>query len=224
MLRQGASLQEIAAILRHRSIETTTIYASEIHTFADLKGKRLTMPEPGSVAFVGITEAFKAVGWDIKKDFSKVLQLKKSDGISALKDGTVDVYADLMGPGHPLPTELARTKDVRFIPVPQDIVKQVTASGLSEEFTIEPNLYKGQTEAINSFGQGGGVHTFAAFPEEDAYQLVKTYWDDKEAANKVHAIIATTTLENQGRLYKKTVAPIHSGALRYFKEVGAIKD
>jgi site-specific recombinase XerD len=27
MLRQGASLQDIAAILRHRSIETTQIYA-----------------------------------------------------------------------------------------------------------------------------------------------------------------------------------------------------
>jgi site-specific recombinase XerD len=27
MLRQGASLQEIAALLRHRSIETTQIYA-----------------------------------------------------------------------------------------------------------------------------------------------------------------------------------------------------
>lgn len=27
MLRQGASLYEIAAVLRHRSIETTTIYA-----------------------------------------------------------------------------------------------------------------------------------------------------------------------------------------------------
>jgi site-specific recombinase XerD len=27
MLRQGASLQEISALLRHRSIETTQIYA-----------------------------------------------------------------------------------------------------------------------------------------------------------------------------------------------------
>jgi len=27
MLRQGASLQEIAVVLRHRSIETTEIYA-----------------------------------------------------------------------------------------------------------------------------------------------------------------------------------------------------
>jgi site-specific recombinase XerD len=27
MLRHGASLQEIAAVLRHRSIETTAIYA-----------------------------------------------------------------------------------------------------------------------------------------------------------------------------------------------------
>jgi site-specific recombinase XerD len=27
MLRQGASLQEIAGVLRHRSIETTEIYA-----------------------------------------------------------------------------------------------------------------------------------------------------------------------------------------------------
>jgi site-specific recombinase XerD len=27
MLRQGASLQEIATVLRHRSIETTQIYA-----------------------------------------------------------------------------------------------------------------------------------------------------------------------------------------------------
>jgi site-specific recombinase XerD len=27
MLRQGASLQDIAAVLRHRSVETTQIYA-----------------------------------------------------------------------------------------------------------------------------------------------------------------------------------------------------
>jgi integrase/recombinase XerD len=33
MLRQGASLQDISAILRHRSIETTQIYAK-----VDVKG------------------------------------------------------------------------------------------------------------------------------------------------------------------------------------------
>ena len=35
MLRQGASLQEISALLRHRSVETTQIYAK-----VDVKGLR----------------------------------------------------------------------------------------------------------------------------------------------------------------------------------------
>jgi site-specific recombinase XerD len=37
MLRQGASLQEIAAILRHRSIETTQIYAKvDVNTLREI--------------------------------------------------------------------------------------------------------------------------------------------------------------------------------------------
>jgi integrase len=46
MLRQGASLQEIAALLRHRSVETTQIYAK-----VDVKAlQKIAQPWPGGAS------------------------------------------------------------------------------------------------------------------------------------------------------------------------------
>ena len=64
--------------------------------------------------------------------------------------------------------------------------------------------------------------TTASLPEETAYQLVKSVFDNFEQFKRLHPAFAQLTKEEM--ITKGLSAPLHPGALRYYREVGLLPE
>ena len=62
----------------------------------------------------------------------------------------------------------------------------------------------------------------ASLPEEAAYALTKATFENLEALRQAVPAARNTTLENAVRFVGGAI-PYHEGALRYFREAGALK-
>jgi len=86
---------------------------------------------------------------------------------------------------------------------------------------IPGGLYRGSPYDVYTFGVGAVVTTTSSLPEKVAYQLVKAIFENYGEFIRLHP--AFKKLEKQGMVVNSITAPLHRGALRYYKEVGLIK-
>lgn len=195
---------------------------SGIKAFADLKGKKLALGEVATAAAYAAVRMFEAAGMDMKTDFAKVLYLKKEDQVSALKDGTAEVYIDQSYAGNARAIDLASSLDIRLIPVPADIVAKVVPLGYVP-MTIKGGSYRGISEDIATFGNAGGMFCWADADEQAIYAIVKAFWEHKAEVDAISALNKDHTIQMQADTYGNMVVPMHPGALKYFKEKGVIR-
>lgn len=85
---------------------------------------------------------------------------------------------------------------------------------------IQPNTYKGQTEAVQTIGVKCGVICSSDMDEELAYQLAKCLYENAKEMVTGNQFFAD--LSDVSFLVDYTV-PLHPGAERFYKEVGLIK-
>ena len=117
--------------------------------------------------------------------------------------------------------ELSANTEVRLVSIPDDVLLQfINDVGGVIKYVIPENVYKGQTEAVTTFG--GVVMLFARddLPEESAYKLTKVFWDNLPALNQDRSF---AHLKNEQAYIKELTVPYHPGALKYFKEKGLVE-
>jgi len=60
-------------------------------------------------------------------------------------------------------------------------------------------------------------------PEKMAYDIVKAVFTHLDQLHRAIKPAKATTVENTAKFIGKTTIPFHPGAIKYFKEIGAIK-
>ena len=73
----------------------------------------------------------------------------------------------------------------------------------------------------NSLAVGTFTATRADMPEDDMYTFTKAFFENLKQSDPVHASAKQYTLK--GSLANPTI-PCHTGAIRYYKEIGAWTD
>jgi TRAP transporter TAXI family solute receptor len=152
------------------------------------------------------------------EDFISMPRLSSKEQVTAMKDGTTDV---ITFPGHPPApyfSELSNDMDVNFIPLDED-----KAIAICEELpfytykAISAGTYKGQDRDVMCVGFSMILAVREDFPEDLAYQLVKTLFTDIEELKDVHPVYKeldyTIATSYRGSAY-------HGGAVTYYKEEG----
>ena len=87
-------------------------------------------------------------------------------------------------------------------------------------YTIPAGTYANQNEDIHTFAIANYIFCRADLEEDVVYQFVKCMYDNLSSVEEIHSIIkGNVALENV--TYGMT-APMHPGAEKYFKEVGAL--
>ncbi len=189
-------------------------------TVADLKGKRISLDEPGSGSLVNaraILGAFGITEKDIKPDY-----LKQQQSVDKLKDGTLDVFFQTTGYPQGTLTELASTNGFDLL-----AIEGAEAETLRKQFTffaadeIPEGTYKG-VAGVKTLSVGAQWVTSAKLDADLVYQVTKGLWGDK----------ARQTLDTghaKGKAIQKANAlaglgiPLHAGAEKFYKEAGLIK-
>ena len=82
-------------------------------------------------------------------------------------------------------------------------------------------MYKGNPNDVKTFGVAATFVTSAKVPEKVIYAIVKSVFENFEAFKKLHPAFAHLTKEDMVK--NGNSAPLHRGAIKYYKEVGLLK-
>jgi TRAP transporter TAXI family solute receptor len=192
-----------------------------IKTFADLKGKRVNIGNPGSGQRGTMEELMAAMGWS-KDDFKLASELKPDEHSKALCDNKIDAFVYTVG--HPAGNiqEAAASCDVVLVDVSGPVVDKLVKDNPYYRYaTIPGGMYRGTDNDVKTFGVGATFVSSAQVPVETIYYVVKAVFDNFDEFKKLHP--AFVVLKQEEMVKDGLSAPLHDGAIKYYKEVGLIK-
>jgi hypothetical protein len=194
---------------------------ANIKTFADFKGKRFNVGNPGSGTRASMEEMLGAMGWKLS-DFALASELKADEHGPALCDGKIDGF--FYAVGHPSaniqdPTTSCGAKLVALSGPHVD--KLVADKPYYAKATVPGGLYPNNPEGAATYGVLATMVTSSKAPAESVYQVVKAVFDNFDEFKKLHPALANLKPENM--VSDGNSAPLHEGAVRYYKEKGWIK-
>ena len=194
---------------------------ANIKSFTDFKGKRFNVGNPGSGTRASMEEMLAAMGWKLG-DFSLASELKADEHGPALCDGKIDGF--FYGVGHPSANIQDPTTScgARLVSLTGPVVDKLIADKpYYAKAVIPAGLYPNNPEATTTYGVLATVVTSAKAPAESVYQVVKAVFDNFEEFKKLHPALAALKPENM--IKDGLSAPLHEGAVRYYKEKGWMK-
>jgi len=194
---------------------------SGIKNFDDLKGKRVNIGNPGSGQRGTMEVVMKAKGWT-KDTFKLASELKGSEQSKALCDNKIDAMVYTVG--HPSGSikEATTTCDAVLVVVSgPEIDKLISENDYYRAATIPGGMYKGNPNDTKTFGVGATLVTSAKVPEHGVYTVVKSVFENFDTFKKLHPAFKNLTKEEM--IKDGLSAPLHKGAIKYYKEVGLLK-
>jgi uncharacterized protein len=195
---------------------------SGIKTFAGLKGKRVNVGDAGSGMRDLMAGLMNSLHWK-PSYFAKTTELKPSDAVKELCAGRIDAMVIAIGHPNGLVQEVTSNCGAKLIPVEGREVDALIASNpYYSRSAIPGGMYQGNAQNTATFGMKAALVTTAAMDDETVYQLTKAVFDNFDSFKTLHFVFST--LDREKMVSSGIIAPIHPGALRYYKEVGLIKD
>ena len=194
---------------------------SGIKNFMDLKGKRVNIGNPGSGQRGTMEVLMGALGWT-KKDFKLASELKSSEQSKALCDNKIDAMIFTVGHPNGSIKEASTTCDAILVNVTgPEVDKLISDNDYYAPATIPGGMYKGTDKDTTTFGVGATFVSDARVPEDLVYNVVKAVFENFDTFKKLHPAFANLKKENM--IKNMLSAPLHKGAIKYYKEVGLMK-
>ncbi len=189
-----------------------------IAKFEDFKGKRFNIGNPGSGTRASFEQLMNTMGWKLT-DFALASELKADEHGPALCDNKIDGF--FYGVGHPSaniqdPTTTCGAKLVSLTGPAVD--KLVAENSFFAKATIPGGLYNNNPQPTTTYGVLATVVSSAKVSDETVYQMVKATFDNFDEFKKLHPALAV--LEPKNMIKDGLSAPLHPGAVKYYKEKG----
>ena len=194
---------------------------ANIKSLTDFKGKRFNVGNPGSGTRASMEELLVAMNWKMS-DFALASELKADEHGAALCDGKIDGF--FYGVGHPSANiqDPTTTCGAKLISVTGPAVDKLIADKpYYAKAVIPAGLYPNNPDATTTYGVLATVVSSAKTPPEVVYQIVKAVFDNFEEFKKLHPALAN--LDPKNMVVDGNSAPLHDGAVRYYREKGWIK-
>ena len=211
---------ELRAVFSIHPEAVTLVTASDagIKTIRDLKVKRVNIGNPGSGQRQNAIDALTAVGIDYEKDIIAE-SIKASEAAGLLQDNRIDAFFYTVG--HPSGSIKEVTSGARKVVI-ADIAG---VDSLLEKYpyytktSIPIKLYPGadNKQDVITFGVKATLCTSSRIPDDIVYAITKEVFDNLEEFKTLHPAYSALTKES---MLTGLSAPLHPGAMKYFKEVG----
>ncbi|HEX5629534.1 MAG TPA: TAXI family TRAP transporter solute-binding subunit [Usitatibacteraceae bacterium] len=194
---------------------------ANIKAFADFKGKKFNVGNPGSGTRSSMEEILAAMGWKLS-DFALASELKADEHGPALCDGKIDGF--FYAVGHPSANIQDPTTScgAKLVPLTGPAVDKLVGQWpYYARVTIPAGLYPNNPQATDTFGVLATLVSSTKVPADSVYAVVKAVFDNFEEFKKLHPALAH--LKPEDMVKNGLSAPLHEGAARYYKEKGWIK-
>ena len=211
----------LIANLYPESIHLVARKGAGIKSVADLRGKRVSLDEPGSGTLVDariVIGAFGMTDKDLKAEY-----LKPNQAGDKLRDNSLDAFFFVGGyPAGAIAELAASGAGIELVPIAgPEIEKMQKQYGFFASDTIPANTYKG-VEQVRTLAVGAQWVTSTKQDEKLIYEITKALWNanTRKLLDSGHAkgksITRETAVTGAG-------IPFHPGAERFYKEAGLLK-
>ncbi len=222
---EGRPQKKLRAVFSIHS-ETITLLAAvdaQISSLDDLRGKTVIIGNPGSGQQGNAMEVLRAAGLDPAKDL-KAEDLRSAEAAELLQERKVDAYFYTVGhPNESFREATSGRRKTRFVEIDRAVVdKLVAAHSYYAPSEIPISFYPGAANRGNvpGFGVKATFCTSADVDEETVYAIVREVFENLEEFKTRHPAYSVLTREN---MLQGLSAPLHPGAVRYYKEAGLIE-
>ena len=187
----------------------------DIKTVEDLKGKNVSIGSAGSGVYFNAMDFFAA--YDMTEADINPQYLSFGESAEALKDGKIDAAFVVAGAPTPAVVDLCTTKGAYLISLDDEHVEKLQEiSSAYTKSVIPAGTYDGIDEDAITVGVKATIIANGDVTEDEAYAIVSTIFENKDAITEAHAKGAELDLE-----YASTCGlPYHPGAAKYFAENG----
>jgi len=229
--QRKADMQRIMFYMYPSLIHIVTTEKSGIKFVGDLRGKRVSTGQPGSSTENLALLVLKGAGVDVR-EFAKRERLPAAESAKALSEGTIDAYFWVGGVPTSSVVELAQSlarkgDQIKLVDSPRT---GPTAQLLLKEFPgiittgRLPKSAYGTKDDVFALYTGNVFLCPASMPDDLAAAIMKAVFSNLQTLVTTTAAARDTTVKNTVDLYnQKMVVPFHPGAVRYLREVGAIR-
>ena len=210
--------------LHHESVCLVAAVDAGIKTVADLKGKRVNLGNPRSGQYRNAIDALESAGLDPDVDIVAENVLA-TEAPLLLQDNRIDAFFCTVGhPSETLRKAVSGSRKVRFVPITgRGIDKLVAERGYYTKAVLPVTEFYREAENgtdVETFGVIATMCTSARVPDHVVYAVTKALFENFDHFRKQHPALAGLTREG---MLEGLTAPLHPGAIRYFKEAGRIR-
>ena len=193
---------------------------SKINSVSDLKGKALVTQPKGNSSEIINVHMLQVHGMNYQS-LSKVNFLGSyTDAVSLMKDGHAQVFT--LGTTVPASSvmDLASARDIKLLGVDDKVLAEMKKinPGYSK-LTIKAGTYPKMDKDVDVIGYATHIIAACDLPEDTVYKMTKAMAAnvaDMAASNKsITGLTPKIMAEDVG-------IPLHKGAAKFYKEVGAI--
>lgn len=189
--------------------------------FAELKGKRVNVGNPGSGQRATMDVVLDALGWTMD-DFGMTSELQPTEQAAALGDNNVDAIVYTVGHPNGSIQEATSTVQSRLVNLTgPEIDKLIADNPYYAAATIPGGMYANNDQDTQTFGVKATFVTSSDVAEDVVYTVVQAVFENFDRFKGLHPAFANLTEEEM--IADGNSAPLHPGAEKYYRERGWIE-
>jgi TRAP transporter TAXI family solute receptor len=214
---EGAK-KNIAAVAGLYSEVCQLVSGGDISETGGLKGKRVSIGEPGSGTALNAEQIFEV--FDIKLSDMSIVHLGFGDSARELGAQNIDAFFCTAGTPTPAVAALAAERKISLIPIGEARTRLlISRYPFYTPYTVPAGTYAGIDEETQAAAVRAALIARAELSAEDVYNLVIALF---ESASDSAAHPKAAELKPESAVAGIPI-PFHPGALRYYREQGIIK-
>ena len=220
VFEKDGPFKELRAVFSVHAEPFTVLARKEanVSKFEDFKGKRFNVGNPGSGTRASMESLLDSMGWKLS-DFSLASELKADEHGAALCDNKIDGF--FYGVGHPAANiqDPVTTCGAKLVSLTGPAVdKLVSGAPYYAKVEIPGGMYAGNPKSTPTYGVLATFVSSTKTLDATVYELVKAVFENFDDFKKLHPAFAN--LDPKDMIKNGNSAPLHPGAVKYYKEKG----
>jgi len=196
--------------------------SENIKSFGDFKGKSFAVGASGSATELNSRDLAKVFGLDYleKKDFTPEFS-SEAQSVDLLKNRQAAGANLIAALGSASMNDIMSTGDFEILNIEDEVIEKLNAMNPAYfKYIIPANTYPNQPNDVQTFAVANYIFTRNNLEEDLVYKFTKALYENKADLEKAHKIASNIKPENA---VDGLTVPLHPGAEKYYKEIGAIK-
>lgn len=221
--KSAGAYTDLRAIFSLHTEAFTVVARADLHAkqLEDLQGRRVNIGSEGSGQHSTLQQLLEQRGENFGI-YSLASSLSAAEMSNALCDNNIDAMIYVVGHPSDAIKEATSSCQSHLLKVDGGYVDELIKKFPYYRRTIiKGDYYKGNAQNIATFGVSSTLVTSAKTSDEQVYQLVKAVFNNFDFFTSTHP--AFVDLIKEEMISTSLTAPLHPGAVKYYREIGLMK-